>query len=558
MSSEKVLRFVHFNDVYEIESRSKEPVGGAARFATFLKSVSVEDKPLVVFSGDCFSPSILASVTRGRHMVPVMNSFGIDVSCVGNHDLDFGVPFLQKKLIKNCNFPWLMANVIDTNTGAPLAGAKETLMIERDGVKIGFVGLVESGWLETLTNLPSTTKYLDIIETGKRHINDLKQAGAQLIVAVTHSRGPNDVILADAIGDIDIILGGHDHNYYVLEANHIPILNSGSDFQQATEIHVHLRAEEIEEPPASNIEAGIYEGRRAKFVLKRYDITAEFDEDPEVKAIVDEASGDLKVRLLQPISISEVELDGRFEVVRSRESNFGNFVCDALRRWYKTDFCMLTGGNFRSNELYSAGDFTMGHILQSFPFMDPTVVIRIKGKHIWDALENGVSKVPMMEGRFPQVSGLRFKYDSRLPPGSRLLSVVVHETSGPLDPEAFYTLATKHYATTGGDGYESLTNLDAYIVGPDSGVATSTILRNYFTMTKALDAFTHTSRVNDIVKNVFRRNKSTDVPHRSGSSSSLGFPSSLKMSTTGEKPKRMLSVITTRVQDRIVDVATLA
>lgn len=68
--------------------------------------------------------------------------------------------FAEKKLIKNCNFPWLMANVIDTNTGAPLAGAKETLMIERDGVKIGFVGLVESGWLETLTNLPSTTKYL--------------------------------------------------------------------------------------------------------------------------------------------------------------------------------------------------------------------------------------------------------------------------------------------------------------------------------------------------------------------------------------------------------------
>jgi len=138
--------------------------------------------------------------------------------------------------------------------------------------------------------------------------------------------------LARELDEADIILGGHDHHYYVLEANHIPILNSGSDFQQATEIHVHMRSEVIAEPPPSDVEGGVYEGRRARFILKRYDITAEFEEDVEVKALVDEACGDLKQRLLQPIGISEVELDGRFEVVRSRESNFGNFVCDALRR----------------------------------------------------------------------------------------------------------------------------------------------------------------------------------------------------------------------------------
>lgn len=50
------MTIVHFNDVYNIEPREKEPVGGAARFATKLASLR-HLNPLVVFSGDCLNPS---------------------------------------------------------------------------------------------------------------------------------------------------------------------------------------------------------------------------------------------------------------------------------------------------------------------------------------------------------------------------------------------------------------------------------------------------------------------------------------------------------------------
>ena len=45
---------------------------------------------LLLFAGDVFNPSVESSVTRGSHMVPVLNMLGIDVACIGNHDFDFG------------------------------------------------------------------------------------------------------------------------------------------------------------------------------------------------------------------------------------------------------------------------------------------------------------------------------------------------------------------------------------------------------------------------------------------------------------------------------------
>jgi hypothetical protein len=79
------------------------------------------DNALVLFSGDAFNPSIMSTLTLGKQMVPVLNSIGVHCAAVGNHDLDWGVDNMSK-LCQECSFPWLMANVIDKQTGAP-AGA---------------------------------------------------------------------------------------------------------------------------------------------------------------------------------------------------------------------------------------------------------------------------------------------------------------------------------------------------------------------------------------------------------------------------------------------------
>ena len=50
------LSIIHFNDVYELREREKEPVGGVSRFKSKIDSLRLQD-PLVLFSGDALSPS---------------------------------------------------------------------------------------------------------------------------------------------------------------------------------------------------------------------------------------------------------------------------------------------------------------------------------------------------------------------------------------------------------------------------------------------------------------------------------------------------------------------
>lgn len=66
------LEIIHFNDVYHVSPTKEEPVGGASRFVSKINEIlsesNLDDKPLVLFSGDAFNPSLEGTITRGSHM----------------------------------------------------------------------------------------------------------------------------------------------------------------------------------------------------------------------------------------------------------------------------------------------------------------------------------------------------------------------------------------------------------------------------------------------------------------------------------------------------------
>jgi 5'-nucleotidase len=82
-SNAKHLRLIHFNDVYNIEGVKDEPVGGAARFKTVLNEIMKDKQSIVIFSGDAVSPSMLSLFAKGKQMIEVMNTFGIDAAGLG-------------------------------------------------------------------------------------------------------------------------------------------------------------------------------------------------------------------------------------------------------------------------------------------------------------------------------------------------------------------------------------------------------------------------------------------------------------------------------------------
>ncbi|KAG5995876.1 hypothetical protein E4U54_002754 [Claviceps lovelessii] len=478
------IRILHYNDVYHVDAASAEPVGGLARFVTLCKEYQegkqCEGQPriLTLFSGDAFNPSLESSVTKGRHMVPVLNAIKTDCACVGNHDFDFGVKQFRN-LTEQCNFPWLIANVLDPALGenVPLGNAKRTHMLTTtNGVKVGLIGLGEREWLATINSLPPDLIYKSATATAKELVPQLRAQGAEMIVCLSHMREPNDNKLAEQTdGLIDIILGGHDHYYSHSLVRGTHVLRSGTDFKQLSYVEARRRPQQKDDvdtgPP------------RWDFDIWRRDVTSEVAEDEKTAELVDSLTSKLAKSLARPIGWTAMPLDARFSTVRTRESNLGNFVCDVMRRYHNADCTIMASGTIRGDQVYPPGVVRIKDITTCFPFEDPVVCLRVKGQAIWDALENAVSLYPAQEGRFPQVSNIVFEFDPSRESGKRLNFLRIGDRA--YDAEAEYVLVTRGYMGRGKDGYTSLLvksegGTAHEIVDEENGILISTMLRQYF------------------------------------------------------------------------------
>ncbi|KAI9208305.1 Metallo-dependent phosphatase-like protein [Polychytrium aggregatum] len=501
-----VLPLVHFNDVYHLEPFHNEPVGGFARFACTVKTWLEEQRTqhnrrqhLITFGGDVFNPSVESSVTKGRHMLPAMNHLGINATCFGNHDFDFGVETLIN-LKNSTNFPWIMSNVTDRQMQQLLANGQEYVVLERYGLRIGFIGLVEPDWLETISGLPPVD-YMDFVEVGRGLSRKLKKPrgeeggeGVDIIIALTHMRVPNDMRLAREVPEIDLILGGHDHDFFAggdnvsqpekfVHEGNVRVIKSSCDFRDVTLNELTIQRRTPEKPAYIS---------HVKVLHKQ--VTKDLPEDPKALEIVKQSLSGLGQKLDRVVGRTKTVLDARGSVCRTRESNIGNFVSDLIRFTYDTDIAMIVGGTIRSDSTYGPGDITIRNIIDIFPFDDPCVVLGMKGSDVLEALENGVSAVPKTEGRFPQISGLKIEYDSSKPPHHRITNVDVVK-AGPessylekLDLEKEYTFATRSYLADGRDGFDCLRKARV-IVDKEQGLLISTIIRRFFIGIRVVNRF---------------------------------------------------------------------
>ncbi|UNI20523.1 hypothetical protein JDV02_006602 [Purpureocillium takamizusanense] len=407
---------------------------------------------------------------QGRHMVPVLNSIGTDCACVGNHDYDFGIKQFEH-LASKCDFPWLLANVLDPALGdnVPMGNAKRTHMLTTsNGIKVGLIGLGEREWLATINSLPPNLIYKSASATARELVPQLRAQGADIVICLSHMREPNDNKLAEQTdGIMDIILGGHDHYYSHSFIKGTHVLRSGTDFKQLSYIEVRRKGD----------------GGGWDFDIWRRDVTSDVAEDEHAAQLVRDLTSKLQSSLSRPAGWTATPLDARFSTVRTRESNIGNFVCDVMRRYHNADCALMASGTIRGDQIYPPGAVRIKDIVTCFPFEDPVVLLRVKGQAIWDALENSVSTYPALEGRFPQVSRIEFEFDPRKERGKRLNWMKIG--GEPCEPQRKYTLATRGYMGRGKDGYMSLLVASEggeaeELVDEENGILISTMLRQYF------------------------------------------------------------------------------
>lgn len=290
------------------------------------------------------------------------------------------------------------------------------------------------------------------------------------------------------------------------ESDQIRVLKSGCDFREFS--HITLWIDK-------------YSRKVHKVRVERVPVDSSWPPDRELDMVLESTRAMISETMDKRVAYSLVPLEARSDVVRCLESNLGNFSADLVRLTYNADVTLLCGGAIRSDAVYEPGPLTVRDIMDIFPFEDPCVVLRLSGQDLLDALENGISAVPTkLEGRFPQISGLRLVYDSKNPPGRRITSCTLEmrppssllrdysrlesssfessesQTLGngvPIDPVKYYTVATRHYLALGNDGFKSLKN-GQYIVDEENGLLLSAIMRRFFLGAKYMNILRRSSK----------------------------------------------------------------
>ncbi len=435
------VTLLHFNDIYEIAP--KAGIGGVAELTTLIEAERARaPQSLTIVSGDFLSPSILSTVTKGAHMVDLFNAMGVDMVTFGNHEFDFG-PDVARERIGQSHFPWVSSNV-RTSAGAPFGGAVATLTRSVGGVTIGFLGLTTPDTAH-LSSPGAAVVFQPPIEAAKAAVKALKADGATVIIAVTHEDVADDRALAAAVREINVVLGGHEHDPITYYERGVLIQKSGVDGNYLGVIDLDISTRQTANGPVTRVDPSWR-------MIENKGQAAQ----PAVAALVHGYTAQLDQELGVEIGRTDTELDSRTATVRGGEAAIGDLIADALRTTLHADVGLTNGGGIRANVVRAPGTtLTRKDILAELPFGNLAVLIKLSGADLQAALENGVSEVEAKAGRFPQVSGLTVRFDPAAPAGQRIRSVLVG--GQPLDPKAIYSVATNDYMAAGGDGYAVLT-----------------------------------------------------------------------------------------------------
>jgi 2',3'-cyclic-nucleotide 2'-phosphodiesterase/3'-nucleotidase len=409
--------------------------------------------------GDDLGSSALSTEFQGSHVIDPFEAGDLAYDTFGNHEFDFGPEVLRERVAETEGFRWVSANANEP-TGEVFAaeeGATRFELTTVAGVPVGITGILTPRARE-VTSLGDAT-VTDPIAALNDVVPRMRDAGAEVVIVLSHVsndrvRGVDNFEgrgIAANVDGIDLIVGDDSAETFdeavVIDGTICSFVGDEYDFLGEVTLDVGNSVEGFdrtvydvsETVPERGVTASEPVREAANFYREGIDATV--------------------------IGESLVPLDTRGSELRTRETNIGNFVADAIRDDVGADIAIQNGGGIRTGTLYSPGDITDFLIDQILPFPNITVELEVSGETIHDALENGVSEFESLEGRFPQVSGVEFAWnpngpsDVRDPPADgRVDPTDVLIGGQPLDLDATYTVGTNDFMANGGDGYDMFTS----------------------------------------------------------------------------------------------------
>lgn len=530
------VRILHTNDHHAriepvLDSNNAPLHGGVARRATLFESqrqsAGAELDVVLLDAGDVFQGTLYFNQYNGLADLEFYKAMQYQAITIGNHEFDKGaqtlVDFIDKaadpsftptvnpsgSVAAAVAIPVISAN-INTTATSPLHGkiVKNTIITLSKGAaagkKIGIFGLTppDTGILSnvgegvTFVGDPNPdAANTELVALINAQVTELKNQGANAVIALTHIGYALDQALAAKTAGIGLFLGGHSHTPLGPQPNKqgeypTPVTNSAGD----------------NVPVLTDWEWGRWlgvfdvgfddQGRVSELTGTPIEVIANATKTGYIEpnaAIETRINTDYKPPLdalrQQKVGETQVQLDGARANVRSRETNLGSLIADILLQKTRTDgadVAITNGGGIRAN--INVGDVTVGGVLEVLPFGNTIALTTLTGAQLLAALENGVSQVELGAGRFPQVAGLRFTYTPNYPANSRVLKVEIQQSNGSfvaLDPTASYRVATNNFMLTGGDGYTSFVQGQDKV---DTGFIMADVVMDYITANTPITA----------------------------------------------------------------------
>ena len=496
-----------------------EDFGGVARFATLAQKLRIEAQSdsslrtkrgvIVLNAGDnIFSGAELnASIEKGIpfYETIAMERIGYDVSALGNHDFDFGPDILAEFISGFRSLPFVSANLDFHNDPALNALARDgrlarSVVLNVRGEKVGVIGAITPR-LRIISSPRNVIVDSDLVGSIQSEVSSLQEQGAKIIIMLTHIGSlAEDQALISALHGVDVVVSAASESTNELQANPADLLIPGDVAFAPYPLIAHDK-NGTAVPIVSTTGNYRYIGQ----------LTVAFDSDGNLIKIDTQhthpfrvAGGNepdavqpdptLEKKVVQPlkaavaalasnvIAISEVDLNGIQSDVRTVETNEGNLVADSVfseaRRLAASfgtpspDLAIINGGAIRNDSVIPAGGITELDTFEIVPFPNLLAIVpKIPASQLKEILENAVSQVDNMDGRFAQVSGIRFTWDSSgtaqvldslgnvTSPGTRIREVTLKNgtilvSGGAVVSSApAVTIAVTTFLATGGDQY---------------------------------------------------------------------------------------------------------
>ena len=489
------------------------PAGGVEYLAHWVKALRAEAKKTskyvyTVAAGDLVGASPLVSAAfHDEPTVEEMNSLGLDVTSVGNHEFDEGVDELLRLQNGGCHptdgcqdgdgfagadYPMLAANVVRKSNGKPILPPYKIRKV--GDVKVGFVGMTLEGTPSIVNpNGIQSVNFLDEVQTANKYAKELRHKGVNAIVLLLHEGGsqalPNNTPAAcngftgpvvDIVHGLDpaygVVISGHTHQPYVCDlpdsAGESTLVTSAGSFGRlVTDVAFTLSTHTGRFVSASATNNIVENGVRnadgtwqstgtppnVSFVRNPALI------DPAAKVIADKYR--VAVAPLADKVVGSITADITRDNAANGESPLGDVIADGMVA-YSTpaapSFAIMNPGGIRSSLVFAPsggeapGQVTYGEAFTVQPFNNLVVTRTYTGAQVKAVLEQQFAGFAgQTVNRILQVSAaVTYSYDTRRPLGDRVTDLRVNGT--PIAPAGSYNITMNDFLAAGGDGFTNL------------------------------------------------------------------------------------------------------